>query len=514
MSEFLSKNTADGFILKKEDGQILNGIDNDIKRVIKDKFVKEFTEKINNLSKKMDLYINDKDNDYFVDYEHNKIRYYYEQLGAEDFLDAFIEIYKNNKNVRNLFKSFTVYSIENWSKIVPVDEVLKFLLKIMEYDSLEIKEPVKEHLLSGIDSLYIQNRTSIFNSILVSGSFCNSKIYHESIRMLCSRYKEFNFDIFESFINDFIDILTPVTRKGCIYSDVKELLVFFRNLIGEFIVVSKEPSLKHILKFLEISQIEDSIIKENDECRYFNGFTNGGYPGPYYQNRSLLYMESKEGKVTSYLKNNWHIRNLGGLTYLDANMPCLTLFGQNVFYRIKESLEKLSIEEKKKIINSKWWIDNGYREPAGNVLSNEIKKYYIEPAIYGTPVPVDNRIKDILNINANNIQKAFDNTSDTSYTYAISVLAKLPLISLEAGNDEDKEIIFNLIEIVYNHFGDNEKRYDEFLIFNQKYLENNINLIAWLERCKKFNQIKEKKQISNNLVLSKKLTPLRNTGNK
>ena len=515
MGDYLSKNGNDGYVLKDQDGHVLSESSAELIQFLKNKFIKEFTEKVDNLSKK-GFKITGEVGDFFTDYEHEKIRYYYEKLGAEEFFNVIFEIYKKNKDTKKVFKSFTLYSFNNWVEIVSVDELFKFFLKILEYDISKLKEPVEEFLSNEEYSYsheFLQGKLFYESSIVVNSSFCDTRFYQEFFGMHASRYTEFNFKYFESFVLDFVDMVSPVARDRCSFTDVKALLVVFRNLLGEFIVVSKEPSLVYILKFLELSQIEDSIIKIGEKKLYINGFTNYKHYNPKHSDNSLIYDVDTFNNSSS--DDFYYARNIGGLTYMNSAMPYLTLFGQNIFYRIKEALENLSIKEKKEIINSKWWIDNGYREPANNVLSNEIKKYYIEPAIYGTPVPVDKRIKDILNEHNDKIQNAFDITCNTSYTNAIAVLTQLPLISLEAGTNEDRETILKLMEIVYNHFGDNEKKYNEFLIFNQKYLKGNINLIAWIEKCKNFTQIKEKifPPIDESKLV-KKLTPPKHTENK
>lgn len=184
-----------------------------------------------------------------------------------------------------------------------------------------------------------------------------------------------------------------------------------------------------------------------------------------------------------------------------------------------ESIPKIIQEIKFKKFNSKTNIDNlGVDIQVETLQQDEIS---LEQQKYNQSI-IDvieaERKEQIDNIILSNSDKQIWNTVRS----AISIFGVIPLDALEKSSGETKEFILKLMLIVKDYFGDTDLYYEKYIKSNKDWFKYWENALVWFRRCQNL----DKSLISNpeepikyppsssSKVLSKKLTPPKNTGNK
>lgn len=196
---------------------------------------------------------------------------------------------------------------------------------------------------------------------------------------------------------------------------------------------------------------------------------------------------------------------------------------RNVIREIKngthESIPKFILEIKFKKFDSKTNIDNSDDDIQAETLqqieiSPEQQKY--NQSIID--IIESERKEQIVKIISSN----FDEPIWNSVRSAISIFGVIPLDALEKSSGETKEFILKLMLIVKNYFGDIDLYYEKYINSNKDWFEYWENALVWFRRCQTFDKtlISNPEEpikypsIPSGKVLTKKLTPPRNTENK
>lgn len=290
----------------------------------------------------------------------------------------------------------------------------------MAYDFFGEEEPVWELLLKYLNqNAKVRTEIEILMSILAyeNSMICNSlsktleffnKLSMINMNKFIGDEAEKNLSTVPYFLSDFRYCLKKIIT---IFPEIKtnEYLYFFecytklidkmdkpslyKNsfeyyvtnclitlILADLIYYLDEPSLEIIISFLKSFMIEDNLKNGILENKHKWELV---FPG-YYQ-----YPSHNDLIVFDYNKYYKECK-----LYLYWGNIYLTEKGRIVFEKIRKKLDCLSVNDKITLVNSEWWIDNGYSGVAFNPLSKEIKENYIETAIYGTEPPIKQKVKN------------------------------------------------------------------------------------------------------------------------